>query len=517
MSILTPLRNNAQKQAITQAQSLPAPVKGWNQRDSIADMEPTFALRLDNWFPQEDKIILRNGYTSHVTGITGNIETLMCHRTFTGTETLFAAANSAIYNVTSAGSVGSAVVSSLTNDRWQHVNFGTSGGNFLVMCNGEDAVRTYDGSSWATPTLTGATSANLIHVNAHKRRLFFIEKSKLSFWHHNSVESTAGAYSEYPLYSLCTLGGYTMAMGTWTIDAGNGIDDMAVFVTSQGEVLVFAGTDPGNADKWSLVGVYRTGKPIGRRCLVRLGGDLIIITESGFIPVSKLMQTNNPQALSENIRKAVNEAATSYSGKYGWEAIDYPKHNMVIFNIPVDDSEDSSLNSYQYVMNTVTGAWCRFTKIPSVCFEECGGSIYFGSNTKVWKFWDGNNDDSDSITGDAKQAFSYFHPPSRLKYFKMIRPLLQSDGTPQPEILINTDFEDDATGSTPTSVGSTASSWDTAVWDTATWGGEEDVHKGWTSVQGVGYNASYRMRVATSTVEISWLSTDWLYEVGGFV
>jgi hypothetical protein len=45
-----------------------------------------------------------------------------------------------------------------------------------------------------------------------------------------------------------------MAMGTWTLDAGYGVDDYAVFITNNGEAIVYKGSDPSDPNDWSLIG-----------------------------------------------------------------------------------------------------------------------------------------------------------------------------------------------------------------------------------------------------------------------
>ena len=80
----------------SQVVSIAAPVKGWNARDALGNMDPLDAVTLQNFWPGTNSVILRNGYSQHVTGITGQVETLM---TYSGgaTNTLFAAATTKIY------------------------------------------------------------------------------------------------------------------------------------------------------------------------------------------------------------------------------------------------------------------------------------------------------------------------------------------------------------------------------------------------------------------------------------
>src|SRR3990167_4488947 len=127
--------------------SIPAPVGGWNARDSLASMKPADAVLLVNWMPRSTILEVRYGHSQHVTGIVGQVETLMAY-SGAGTAEMWGIASGSIYNVTTAGAVGAASVTGLTNSRWQHVNIATSGGNFLEMCNGADGVYTYNGTTW---------------------------------------------------------------------------------------------------------------------------------------------------------------------------------------------------------------------------------------------------------------------------------------------------------------------------------------------------------------------------------
>ena len=53
--------------------SVPSPIGGWNARDSQANMSPTDAIQLVNWFPTPTDVTLRKGYTriSTITTATG--------------------------------------------------------------------------------------------------------------------------------------------------------------------------------------------------------------------------------------------------------------------------------------------------------------------------------------------------------------------------------------------------------------------------------------------------------------
>lgn len=139
-------RNNAQ------VASVPAPVGGWNARDSLANMDPLDAVQMTNMFPTTTNVALRGGYVEWATGMSGQVQTLM---TYNGAATveMFAAdaTGLSIYDVTTQGAVGAPEVTGLTNAKLEYVNIATPGGNYLIYCNGEDSVGSYDGTTWQTP------------------------------------------------------------------------------------------------------------------------------------------------------------------------------------------------------------------------------------------------------------------------------------------------------------------------------------------------------------------------------
>lgn len=518
--MLQPIRGTSRARAKARGYSTPAPVGGWNARDSVADMPEKDAVILDNWFPGTSRCRVRRGYAEHATGLSDPVETLMPYAAFS-TEEMFAAAGSNIYDVSSSGAVGAAVVTSMTNARWQYVNFGTSADQFLIAVNGEDDARKYDGTSWgvinsgSSPAITGVSTSDLIHVNVFKSRLFFIEKASLSFWY-LPVDSIGGTASEFSVAAECSLGGVLMAMGTWTRDGGNGIDDYAVFVTSEGEALLYQGTDPGTASNWSLIGKFYIGAPLGRRCMVKVGSELILLTVDGFIPMSRALQaarTNEQASLSFKIRDAVNEAVRSYQNNFGWQAILYPKGQWILYNVPTMENGEAE----QYVANSTTGAWCRFTDMNANCWAVFQDDLYFGGNGTVYQADTGTADDGNDIVANVQQAFSYARSRGQLKLFTMMRPIFKADGTLTPAIEANTDYEDVLPTATPQFTQNQGSPWDTSAWNTSPWTRGPGIVKEWLSVNGTGYCVAIRIRSASQNIEVFWNATDWLFEPGGYL
>ncbi len=501
--------NNVNRANIAQSHSVPAPTMGWNVRDSIANMEPTDAIIIDNYFPSTGSVDLRRGFTEHATGMTGSIETLA---EWAGPQSrkLKACVNNKIYDVSSTGAVGAAEVSGLANNRWQYVNFGNTGGHYLLMVNGADDYRAYDGTTWTTPTINNVSGTALINIQTHQRRVWFVESNSLSAWYLDT-DAISGDAVELDIGPLCSMGGYLQSIATWTVDGGAGSDDLIAFITTQGQVVVYAGTDPAADETWALQGVYQIGRPIGRRCFQKFGGDMIFITEDGFVPLSKSLITGRSLgniAISDKISGAVNSAVRQYSGNFGWQVTLYPRGTQLIFNIPIQENG----TAHQFVMNTITGAWCRFLNMDGSCWGLFNDEIYFGGNGVVYKADDGENDNDDDTTGDLKPAFNYFDSPGTLKRFTMVRPILQTEGKIMPAFSLNVDFENSAPTTTPTYSGSSGSPWDTSPWDTSPWALGLQTQTAWQSVAALGRCGTLRMQTASKNFSISLAAIDYIFE-----
>lgn len=490
--------------------SIPAPVGGLNARDAIANMPETDALTLDNWFPQPNSVSVRNGYSNWVTGLPGWVETLM-HYNGPSSKELFAASVSGVYDVTLTGAVGAAVVSGLSNARFQYVNFTTSGGNFLTAVNGVDAPLLYNGSTWTNPTITGVTASTFVHVNSFKNRLWYVERASTRIWYLplNSIQGAATVLDLGPIFQL---GGYLNCMVSWTIDNSAGVDDYAAFISSEGEVALYRGTDPTYASTWALTGTFRIGRPVGRRCYQKYGQDVILITADGVFPISQALTSMEQEqaAISYKITNLINNDVQAYSSNFGWQPILYPIGNKLIVNVP----QVENTTQYQYVMNTITNAWCRFTGWNAACWEIFNDSIYFGGSTVVCLADSGSNDNGANINAIGKPAFSYFGSHEQ-KIFTLCRPIFTTNGSLTAALALCVDFNDLQPVNVPVYSGGSGATWDISPWDTTPWGGANNTVTQWQTVTGVGFSASLKVQVYAKNISVVWASTDYVYESGG--
>lgn len=501
--------------------SIPSPVGGWNARDSIANMSVTDAVTLENWFPNVSNCVLRGGYTRYSTGLGGQVETLIEYNGG-ATEKLFAVvANGNIYDVTAGGAVGAAVATGLTNGRWEYGNITTTAGSYIYAVNGLDSALLYDGSTWLSVTgvsapfaITGVTTSTLDNVCLFKNRVWFLQKDTLKAWY-LPTSAVGGAANALDLSSVARLGGYLVAIGTWTLDAGYGADDNLVFVTSRGEVIVYRGTDPASASTWALSGIWAVGDPVGKRCLLKYGGDLLMLTQDGLYPLASYLQSSrlDPRvALSDKIQGAFVAATQTYGSVFGWQVVSVPKYNTLFVNVPINAS---SAQQQQYAMNSITTSWCNFTGWGANCWGRYADNPYFGGNGFVGRAFDpGYEDNSANIETNAIQAFNYFGSRGTQKYFTRARPALFTDGSPSIFVGVNVDFDTSDTTAALSFSPNSAGVWNTGTWDVSVWGSDLQITNNWQGITGIGYCAAVHLKSSSAGLQIEWAATDVVYQKG---
>ena len=518
-----PLKTKANtRQQISHVKSYPAPVNGWNARDSLAAMKPTDAVDLLNIFPRTSYCEMRGGYTpdaTSATGMTGNGKTLMVYNKLSGSNQMFCTTASGTYNVSSPGAVGSSVLAR-TNGKHQWTMFGDGTSNWLIACNGVDKPAYYDGTTWtavdavSTPALTGVTSTELVQPLMFKGRLMFAQVASLSFWY-LAAGAAGGALTEFDMSGEFKRGGFVQAIGSWTRDAGDGQDDIFVAISSEGEVVCYQGTNPSSSTSWAKIGSFYVGKPLGRRCMMQYGGDMIVLIESGVFALSDALQSatiDHKSAISYKIENAFINSARSYGSVFGWKSILFPAFGALIVNVPV--TEDGTHE--QYVMNTINKSWCRFDSWNAEDFAVFNGELYFCTGTKVVKAWTGTADGGNNIVAYGKTAFSYFESQGQSKKFKMFRPVLSVNGNINFLTDIDVDFQDNMMTGTASYTVTSGARWDVDVWDAAYWSAGLSVTKAWTSPdEWTGFCAAGKIKITTNSLVVQWMAVDYIYENGG--
>ena len=499
------------------AVSVPAPVGGLNSRDSIDAMPPTDALVMSNFFPTVEKVSLRNGYTEFCTGVgSGDVETLFEHHAGANRQLLAIGSNGTVYQVDSGTAVSKKT--GLANGRAEHIEFNNL---TIVVPSGTDVPFSWNGSATSDLSITlsdGVNPNTLSGVHAHKNRVYYWTGTSQDFYYSASVDTFQGNFTKFPVGLVGTFGGNVLSINSLSIDGGNGVDDLLVILMTSGEVLIYSGSNP--SSDFSLVGTFRIAEPVNeKRGIAKLGGDVVVMTKEGYLPLSQVVRAdligNKAQAISEKIRGTVIAQVAATGTSTGWQIFVSPDGDKVYFNFPSGDGVDPFR---QHVYNPIVQAWCIFENIPAVVWGQFNGDTYFGSTGgKVFKVG-GDADDGSNIEGDLVTSYNYFGDRGQIKRFASVQPMIEGetdinfdfgvgvDQAPTSSILVST-----------VSFQSQAATWNIAAWDTSFYADASGagVTRRRRAVNRLGYSAALRLKVATDSQNISFISAHYTFAPGG--
>lgn len=519
------------KTRVSQIRSVPAPTGGLNDLDSFANMAPNYFVEGNNWILGTTDMAVRSGYAEWIVGLNSPAKTLISYNTPLGVSQLLACTDLGVIDVSVKGSDPDTIVHPLTEGRVDYTHFSNIATNYIVGCNGVDPAFLYDGTTYTdftnvvTPTtpgeIKGVNPDLFVGVHSHKKRLWFIERESTTAWY-LPTDSVAGEAKPFYLGSVFTKGGYLINMGTWSIDSGEGLDDLLIFMSSEGEIAGYSGSDPDNASTWSLEAVYFVAPPLSNRTMTDLGGDMILLTSSGAVPISKVIGgemaiSSYESTLSNKISKTLNMAVLDRQFDPQWEIQSIPNFQWLMISLP----EKSGKSAIQYIMNTVTGAWgpCDLPIKTSVFrddtlyFSDEQGRIltYGGALDEVLLDGSGGRD----ITASFVQAYNYFGEPGVNKHYKLVRPLFISRAFPSYTVSLSVDFSPIPQFYAAPQIPANQFNdlWDIAIWDEALWTPDRSAQFRWDGVQGLGFCAALVMYVTVNS-EVRYVSSDWAYEPG---
>lgn len=478
----------------TRVETFPAPSKGWVQSGNVVTAGKDQAEVLDNIWPTAQGARLRGGCVSYAD----------CQETITrlftyesgSASVMFAAGVSDIFD-TIAPTVS--VLSGLTSGDWSTTQISTPGGVFVVIANGADLVRSFDGASWSTPTINNVSSNVLNQVWLFKERLFFVEENSQSAWY-LPVQSIAGDAIELNLGSVFRKGGKLLFGANWSLDSGSGLDDVCLFVSDQGEIAVYEGTNPSSASTWSLVGVYDVGKPVDKHAYFKAGGDLAILTEDGIIPASEALRKDraalSATAITYPIEDAWKEAVANGAGARPITATLWQAQTLLMVSTP----EKSNGLPVAFTANARTGAWARTTGWDIQCSVVFGDRMYFADAAGVIY-------NADSGGTDNGQQYTAIYVPkfSNSPNWRSCHSVGMTYRAPN-----ELDFDLDAHGdyqvsdlTTPTpATTSSGDLWGTGVWGTFVWGSalETSTYNSWQFGPAEGYALAPSLTITSNQV-----------------
>jgi hypothetical protein len=407
----------------------------------------------------------------------------------------------------------------------------TAAGHFLMYWDEANGLHVYTESTdtWDNVAegiggtqISGVNPENLVFGTVFKGRVFHIEANTAKIWY-SAAGSIYGALSALNLGFKLKAGGPLVGCWSWTYDGGSGIDDALVVASTGGDICVFKGTDPASANAFGMDGVYGVGAlPAGRDLATDFGGDLLIATRSGIVPMSRLVIGQMPgeaQYQTAKIANLFNAAMLSKATTPGWTMRLHPEESALIVTVP----EAEGVATTQLAMSLNTKSWSQLRDLPIYSSGIWGGKFYFGTVDGKVCINDGYKDnitlaDPTSWTAVQYAGLSSFQNLGsiRRKQIQVIRgTFLGESTTPSYKMAARYDFDMTDLATVAPGVGG-GNTWDSAVWDTATWGGQFAPSTSARGACGHGVSAAISWRGAASGRTIL-VGFDVAYTSGGIL
>lgn len=524
------MRRPARQKARSRIVTLQPPIKGLMLDQPPGGADPLGAEVIENGIPTNRGIRVRGGLQKSATVGADPVLSLFAYRK-SGGDALFAATASAVFDISAfdPDTPPAAEFSGQTSGYYAAQQIGTGGGDYLYAVNGTDSPRLYDGAAWtaitgaSTPAITGVTTSALSHVWLYRSRLFFVQKNTLVAWY-LPVDSIGGAALDASLAGIFQRGGSLMFGATWSLDSGDGLDDKCVFVSTEGEIAIYEGSNPADPADWNLVGRYDVAMPLGINSSMQAGGDLLIATVDGIVPLSEIIQ-KDPAALSLSavtrpIETLWRRVTTGLSNPV--ELLKWSDRGLGVVTLPEW--------SGTLVVNLQTGAWAVETGWIANCAETFIGKAYIGrSDGSICAIDETGADDGEAYTFRMCWAFNDLGDPASYKVAQMVRPSFFAPNDVAFRAGIATDYTPDfpvAPARADIVADDSYLIWDVGNWDEKLWWSESVDSQGvgivakWRTVIGDGYAMAPTIQITSGQVtkpNIEIVRLDIAFEVGGSV
>jgi len=510
------------------------PYKGLNTRSPFGSMDPNDAIAVNNVLVETQGLRTRKGYTEWARDLPAvtPVHTIMNYYPGTyqtssqttgapigggiegpsplgpGPGEIFAAQGTAIYDVTAGGTGPWTAEAGVTGPTpyWQAINYQNVAGNFLLIANAGGGYAYYNGTVWAQPTLgvapgqiSGVDPVKIVWVVSWKERIWFIEKDSSRAWY-LPVGQITGVATLFDFGSQMDHGGPLIFLGNWTVDGGAGVDDMLVAIGSQGDVAIYKGTDPNDATTFGLHGTWYSGPlPAGYRAVDASGGDILILTQFGVVPITKLFQptylaAQSQEHLSWNVDPLIASMMRQYGTISGWQIMDIAKEELLLIRFP--ELLGTTLENTWLAFKTTTKAWSTLSELPFAHILNTGPLSYAGTlDGRIVRAFNGELDDVRLATPNlgvgikcrVTPAYNHLEAPGHNKVLKMIRPYFLSVSVPSVSITVLANYDLAAAAIVPAvPINLAGGKWGVGLWDVALWGGlTTNLHK-WLGAEGWG-------------------------------
>lgn len=260
-------------------------------------------------------------------------------------------------------------------------------GTTLLAYNGA-APRQFDSPNDTVTTLsfTGVTATELAGCHSFKSRVYWWRANDDSFWY-TAIGAPAGTVTEFPLSSISRTGGKILRILSLSRDGGSGPDDyLSIFLTT-GEILVYQGSNPGDANDWAIVGRYTAPQAVSARSYANVGGDIIYLTARGLMSVQSVMSNNGFEPMSgplgminDDLQNQLKKQRNAFLPNL--TSVTFAPSSGLLFVFLTPDTSDNYSARGVYVFDVDSQDWSEWT-LPRVtigqsffyCIEDASEDI----------------------------------------------------------------------------------------------------------------------------------------------
>jgi hypothetical protein len=495
-------RGRGQRQVTENAHFI-SPIGGIDTTVPLSEGDTKICVYAYNMVPDELGLKVRNGYREWQVGLdqgaNAGVHTLI---PFEGQvegsseDRLFAITNEGIYDVTVAEAAPIFKLAFPTDapdgGYGTYAHYLDSADNeFIFYADSLHGLYQYEQEldTWSAVTteITGVNPALINFVVVHKQRVWFAERESTTGWY-LPVGSRKGIADPFFFGAKFRHGGSISGLYNWTVDGGNGVDDILVCISGSGDVLPYQGSDP-TLEDWSLVGTYWVGSMAnGANSVSQYGGNLTLLSTFGMVQMSDLLRGVDPRmpdadSVGAKIASIIRTDMRQYRSDPGWDVKHLQSEGVMMITTPI------RLNGQylQYVYNINVGGWGIWRGVPITAIDTWENFVYFGTADGRVMVMDTSKDNilidppPNTVNGQVIE-FSMLHSytalgdPTIQKRGKLIRPDFLTTANLAYSAKFSYDFDVAEIPANNTVPKTGDGEWDVSLWDQAIWGSGELLH-----------------------------------------
>jgi hypothetical protein len=362
----------------------------------------------------------------------------------------------------------------------------------------------------------------LVHVTVWGNRVWFTERDTTRAWY-GILDGVFGEFTSFDFGGRFRLGGALVGLFSWSYDGGrNDLSTKLVAISTSGDIVIYGGSDPSSIDTFAIQGVWSVGGvPAGRSIATDFGGDMLILSLQGVVPLSRLItganRFNPEQYETYKVGNIFNLLSSEFGQFRGWNVVLHPTDNTLLVTIP----QGVDIATTQLAMSLQKKSWSRYRDLPILSCSPWNGVLHFGtSDGRVCR----NEGYVDNVLLSDPNAFtpvawSLLDRYNNLgngnqKIVHRIIPQISSGQTTplvQAKALYNLSLLEP-----PPPAGSSLSGggeWDQAVWDQAVWGGDQTPYMPIQGAFGMGREVAIAVR-GTAISRTTYVGSYVYFEMG---